>query len=286
MNIARKFLNVFRKKYGEYSYSALGFCHRNRLLGKYVKPTSPSFLRSDQHGEYKYYGPLPENYRNTHGCSFLIAAFPKSGNVWLTSLIAGCLDMPAEGTPGKCFVHHTHTALNDKLLFDKKLLRGVVLIRDVRDIVVSLFHFMKTDFFKRVQGPHHIYDDIDDMYTHYFIRFFADNFLPLKDLPEGYIKYGWPVIKYEKLYDHPEKELKRLFKIWEIDVDEKKISEVIKANTISSLRKGGGTINPKIESTHFRKGGYGNYKNELPEPILRDIEYRFGDYLRSWGYEI
>jgi hypothetical protein len=79
-------------------------------------------------------------------------------------------------------------------------------------------------------------------------------------------------------------EMARLFEIWGLHVDKEKIKQVIVANRIESLKKGAGTVEKSLERDHFRKGGYGNYKEEIPPHILKDIEYRFGDHLRSWGY--
>ena len=37
--------------------------------------------------------------------------------------------------------------------------------------------------------------------------------------------------------------------------------------------------------THFRKGGHGNYKNDLPPNIVADISNRFRATQSRWGYE-
>lgn len=242
---------------------------------------SPSFLPSWQNQRF---GKLPNNFREVDG-HFLVAGFPKSGNVWLTSLIAGCLDLPAEKTEGRCCVHYTHKALNDEWLYDPTLFRGVVLIRDLRDVIVSLYHWLKTDGYRNYHkhGPHQIFYDLETMYIEFFLRRFSK--MPMGQLADSFVERGWPVIKYERLYDDAERELDRLFRIWGIAVDAGKIKAVAAANTIDGIKKGGGVLESYIEKDHFRKGGYGNYVNEIPAHILKDIEFRFGDYLRSWGYE-
>ena len=62
------------------------------------------------------------------------------------------------------------------------------------------------------------------------------------------------------------------------------------ANSIDRLKKEfdpkrSQTIERTIRKDHFRTGGYGQYKKELPARVIRDIETCYGDYLRSWGYE-
>lgn len=241
----------------------------------------PSFLRSWQK---QVYGPLPTNFRNSDGY-FLVAGFPKSGNVWLTSLIANCLEIPVEHKAGHARAFYVHKQLTKQTLFDPKLFRGVALVRDLRDVIVSLYHWLNTDGYRNYykHGPHQIFLDIETMYVEFFLRRFAQ--LPLQTMVEEYVRRGWPLVKYERLWDNTEVELERLFRIWGISVSKDLISSAVKRNSIDELKKGGGTLESYVERDHFRKGGYGQYKTELPNHVLRDIEYRFGDYLRSWGYE-
>jgi len=103
-------------------------------------------------------------------------------------------------------------------------------------------------------------------------------------LPDDYVRFGWPVIRYEKFWDDTEAELKRLFQIWNIIVPEEKIKQAVEKNNLQLMRKGKGKTTNNVKSTHFRRVGYGNYHEEIPPHILRDIELRFGGYLRRWGY--
>ena len=242
---------------------------------------SPSFLPSWQNQKFCE---LPKNFKSIDS-HILIAGFPKSGNVWLTSLVAGCLDLPVEKKDGHCFVHYTHKALCDEWLYDRSLLRGVVIVRDLRDIIVSLFHWLKTDDYRNYHkhGPHQIFDDVETMYIEFFLRRFSK--MPLVELADSYVEKGWPVVKYERLFDNTVKELQRLFQVWGINVPIEKINLTVSMNTISNI-KNNGVIESYTQPDHFRKGGYGQYLREIPENILNDIELRFGDYLMSWGYEI
>lgn len=257
----------------------LGMCARTRGLRRLAQRAyGPSFFDPNQK-----YGPLDPDFRNKRG-RFLVSAYPKSGNVWVTSLVASCLDLEVDGDDRSCIATYTHHALEDATMFDPDILRGVVVIRDLRDCIVSLYHFMRTNHFIGVHGPHHIFDDIEDMYFQYYLVHFWNRICSPAALPEGYLKLGWPMVRYEKLIDQPEKELRRLFDRWGVDVSDEKIADGVQKNTLDSLRKGKGKTQDNIEVSHFRKGGYGNYKDELPGKVLSDIETRFGDYLRRWGY--
>ncbi len=251
------------------------------LFNRLTNTPGPSFLPSFQRQQF---GPVPENYQETNGY-FLVVGFPKSGNVWLTSLIANCLDLPVDRKNNIARVFYEHKSLNKRFLHDPKLYRGVALVRDLRDIIVSLFHWLKTDGYKNYykHGPHQIFNDLETMYIEFFLRRFAQ--LPVETMIDDYVRKGWPVVKYERLWDQTEVELQRLFEIWRIPVGEQKIKMAVENNRIEKLKKKGGVLENYIERDHFRKGGYGQYRSEIPPHILKDIEIKYGDYLRSWGYE-
>lgn len=232
---------------------------------------------------FPHYGPFAEDFRNRPG-EIRIVGFPKSGNVWISSLVATCLDLDVNFSSRNLAVTHTHRPFHNVDLFNRNLIRGAVLIRDLRDVIVSLYHFTRTDHFKKFYGPHHIYNSLSEMYTDYFLPYFVNRVNVLETLPDDYVKFGWPVIRYERFWDDAETELKRLFQIWGIDVIDEKIRSAVEKNTLDSMRQGKGKTTGGVQTTHFRKGGYGNYETEIPPHILKDIEYRFGDYLRRWGY--
>ena len=59
----------------------------------------------------------------------------------------------------------------------------------------------------------------------------------------------------------------------------------IAENSFERLKKSGKQAEIFVETTHFRKGGYGNYKNDLPPNIVTDINNRFRAMQSRWGYE-
>lgn len=253
-----------------------------RPLRRYpLKRLSPAFFVPARPS----YGPLPPDFQQQAG-RFLIVGFPKSGNVWFRSLIASCLDLPVDNQGGRCFVEHTHQPFHSRYLFDRKLLRGVVLLRDLRDVIVSLYHFTHSDHFKRFHGEHHVFKDANSMYTDYFLPYFVNRVSVLESLPDAFVYYGWPVVRYEHLRESPKHELKRLFQVWGIDVSEEKIDAAIDANSLESMRKGKGKVTAEVQTSHFRKGTVGGYEADLEPHIIADIEHRFGDYLSRWGYRI
>lgn len=217
----------------------------------------------------------------------MVSGYPKSGNVWLKSLIASMFDLPVvrSGTgAGRGYVNSTHELMDRNLIFDKNLLRGVVIIRDLRDVVSSLFAFTKTKHFIESHGPHFKFNDAKKFYYEYFLANFIEKQHHPSELMRGYVARGWPVIRYEDLYDNPEGELVRLVEVWGLEMSTSQIENAIKKNSLENMRKGSGIVADNIEGSHFRRGGYGGYKFELPEIVVSDIETRFEDYLKRWGY--
>ena len=98
---------------------------------------SPSFFNKHTLS----YKPIAEDFRNQKSVKFLTVGYPKSGNVWLNSMIAECLEIDVKPSIN-CFVTFTHSNLNTAILFDQSILRGACLIRDCRDIIVSYYYYV------------------------------------------------------------------------------------------------------------------------------------------------
>ena len=254
--------------------------NKNGANRKVYNHLAPAFF-VPQHMHYKA---LEPNFRDINGSMILNVGFPKSGNVWLSSLIACALDLDVCSSENRCFVSFTHSALDNNILFDPGILRGACLIRDLRDIVVSLFHYLRSDGFQTNASPHHIYDNIADMYFHFFVNYYTRYVNDFEGLLDRYVEFGWPVIRYESLYDNPENVLTMLFERWQIPVSSESIKNAVNQSSMSSMKAGGGKKLNKTTLSHFRKGGYGNYRDELPTEVQEDIFRRYGDYLKRWGY--
>lgn len=88
------------------------------------------------------------------------------------------------------------------------------------------------------------------------------------------------------MWDDAQSALEHVFKAWGVDPGGEAIARAIHQNSLEKLKKSGKKLVNEIPTSHFRKGGHGGYKEALPEGVLADIESRFGDYLRRWGYAV
>ena len=225
---------------------------------------------------------------------FAVIGLPKSGNNWLAFLLQDALSLAYKSPrEAKSFrnraLFKTHEKLGPDLLFRPRLHFGVYLMRDLRDIVCSFYHHTKTERYVLV-NPVSRFESLEDFYFEHFLTRLVPTFGWIEHA-QSYIARGVPLIKYERLFDAPEQELQRLFHRWGVEVAQERLTQAISNNEIGSLRKGGKTVASgdesfRVQSDHFRRGGYGHYAQELPPVVLRDIESRFANYLSRWGYEI
>lgn len=258
------------------------------ILGRYIYPlkNNYSIFKDNRQLYSKGFLKAVSTFPNP---KVVVFGLPKSGNVWLQNLLAECLEMDKIDVfkhRNKSGVGMTHRSYTKVMAYRKDFARGVYLMRDMRDIVVSYYHYSKTEEYHRKNtDPFCHYNDIESFYFDYFLHVLIDRYDWLNHA-QDYINHGIPLIKYENLWDNPVDELIRLFKSAGLTVDKEIIIEVVDSNDIKKLSKTGKDTYIHIPKSHFRKGGYGNYKNELTDKILYDINTRFREYLMQWGYDL
>lgn len=217
----------------------------------------------------------------------VVFGLPKSGNVWLKSLLVDYLQLPPieplldVSKPG---VGITHRPFDEHIGMRADFLHGVCIIRDLRDVVASFYQYTQTQRFRSARPEFHC----DDELTFYFDWFLSRSVSAHKIMvhSEQYARLGVPIIRYEALRVSPARELERLLLRWGLKPDPKRIADAVAANDIAALQKTGKSLEKEIAPEHFRRGGVGTYKEELSEVVIKDIEFRFERVLRRWGYQL
>lgn len=215
----------------------------------------------------------------------VVFGIPKSGNIWLKSLLVGYFGLqPIEPMyeTDKAGVGITHLPFDERIGNRADFLHGVCIIRDLRDVIASYFHYSQTARFRNARPEFH-YDDVESFYYDWFLSRVA----PAHKLmihSEQYARLGVPILRYEKLRESPIRELDRLLLRWGFKPEQMRLEKAVTENDINKLRIDGKHLEKFIAPEHFRRGGIGTYKEELPNSIINDIEIRFARVLRRWGY--
>ncbi|NNF02268.1 MAG: hypothetical protein HKN22_06250, partial [Bacteroidia bacterium] len=218
----------------------------------------------------------------------IIVGLPKSGNTWVQNLVSLSLEMPIIHIlrdTDKSGVGMTHSPFSRKIYGRKDFARGLYLIRDVRDIICSYYHYSQTEDYRKNVDANCNFSNIRDFYHQYFLGKLIDRYDWLNHA-EQYTSHGLPLVRYEDLIDSPEEQLNSAFRRMNLDVSEEKVRNAVEQSALNKMSKASLTTHREVPKSHFRKGGYGNYRSELPEDVLNNINSRFKDYLMRWGYKI
>ena len=212
----------------------------------------------------------------------------KSGNTWVHSILADTFSLPYlfnlndVKTVG---VLSSHIACGPRVLRRNDIVHPVCLVRDLRSVIVSFYHYMQSDSYQ-TDIPYAKYADIESFYYDWFLSRVAPS-LKLDTYTDMYAQHGVPILRYERLVNDTKFEMVRLFSRWSLNFDESALDAAIEKNDFSRLKSQGKKMGDVfIESSHFRKGGKSNFRDELPERILKDINTRFEKVLLRWGYDV
>jgi hypothetical protein len=219
-----------------------------------------------------------------------VVGYPKSGNTWLSYLLAYCLntefdDFDSPGIhPRRDFLrklvkgglpHKTHAQQLDKVLKTHKLsmLHGrspiVYALRDGRDVMVSLYCNKK--YFRG--EPVGEFDSFLEKFTQDWAQ----------HIKACLNKRELIVARYEELSVSPENTLRNIFERLDVEVDDTVIGDSISLfsfEKMSKRAKGCENLN-----SFFRKGIVGDWKNYFNDHHKLRFKSAAGELLIALGYE-
>jgi hypothetical protein len=239
--------------------------------------------------------PQPEYLLRSYGTKLdahpagkiVVFGLPKSGNTWLVSLLADYFCLPAVhpvndvDKPGVGMNHYPYTPeFASRLDF----LHAVYLVRDLRDVIVSYYYQAQTSSF-REELPSFHYDSFDDFYFEWFLP----RVVPYHDVhnhADGFMAFGLPVVRYEKLWADPMTEFARLLNRLGLEFDAERATQAVAKNSLTILKREGKQLDRSVPPSHFRKGGHGNFREDMPTHILEHANREFCRELERWGYSL
>lgn len=239
----------------------------------------------------------------------VIASPPKMGNKWLKCLLGTIYELEwlrGDDTPptnprqfkawvdagnfGENHIFHQHSRFTRRLadVVDAIPAHLVTIVRDPYDTFVSMYYWLQSRAaddqqrgkVRSSQRPRDILigKPLDDPAV---LAYLANGFDIYLRQAIGWIHNGRAaVVRYEDLHRDPLAALKRVTDQIE-PVDDTRLSRAIEDCSVENMRK----MSPKMAS-HIRSGTVGDSKQRLTEPHLEIFRERYGELIRSLGYDV
>jgi hypothetical protein len=226
-----------------------------------------------------------------------VVSYPKSGNTWIRFLLAN-MQAPATTITFRNIEDFVPTAKQspdtiaamDAPRFIKThaphfehFPRFVYVLRDVRDVAISYYHYSKQ--YGWYDGP--LCNFVRDEWP------WNDSFGSWVDHVTGALREAEKrpddtlILHYEGLLARPLAEVYRLARFAGFDLDDERLEEVVRASSFDNLKAIEEEYGPETEGrdvTFFRSGNEKQWANTLSEDDHQALLDRFGDTLQRLGY--
>ena len=236
-----------------------------------------------------------------------ILSFPKSGNTWTRFLIANLVypETPADFSNINRLTPDPEASSKRELArmprpriikshqyFDPRYPRIIYIVRDPRDVLLSLYHF---DRKCRV---------IDDQYPleKYAAGFIAGEGGPYGSWGENVASWlatrhrrpGFLLLRYEDMLANTAQELAKTAVFLGIDSDPERIASAVRRSEASAMRKleksqamqWSSTRETRQDIPFVRAAKSGGWRTELPEAATAQLEAQWGQLMVYLGYEL
>ncbi len=224
-----------------------------------------------------------------------VVGYPKSGTTWAAQLVADYLRLPHPqhtifplGCPA-VIQGHDYISPNYPI--------GVYVVRDGRDVMMSGFHHLKSQFLEGGgrKGHRRFFESIDlekpvsELLPSFIEYSVTQPFAGSRNWHQhvqSYFESKAPnvhLVRYEDLIDQPEQALSSLMDgLTGSDVDDRKIKEAV--DRFSFTRQTSSKKKPSGAS-YLRKGKKGDWRSHFNRESAELFEQHFGESLRSANYE-
>jgi hypothetical protein len=221
-----------------------------------------------------------------------INEFPKSGGTWvcrmLRDLTGWRFDDNAIPLPGKAVVKYHRLPLDVAPL--------AVVVRDPRDVFVSLFHHSKAVF---EDDPFNstMVDATREIFARHHgeaaqLGAFVERLLTAPIYPrfawhefyEHFLARGTPIFRYEDFRADAGGTLARLLEAVGVEVSMETIEQVSEAHSIDRILARRAESGKDAGNTFIRRGKVGGYAEVLPPETVARIEQAEGATMRKFGY--
>ena len=221
-------------------------------------------------------------FRNEAEIRIAILSTPKTGNLWLRTLLSDIYDLPTldvshdftgyppERTPDR-FIFYHHFLPTAPLLrwLSENRVAVLTTIRHPGDVLVSLFHFVKAlvEAGAAYNESHRMARDgtVPGRHTADIV---STEFFRTLDISIQWMSYCVDVVRYEELNRDCVSTLRRVTDRLH-GVNDERLHDAAVRNTFDLMRDSG-----KYGVRHFRRGESGDWRNELPMEIREYLRTR------------
>ena len=178
---------------------------------------------------------------------------------------------------------HVHGSTHNAGLLERAGLPYVVLYRDLRDVAISHYHYVRNTPW---HPEHPIYAEKT---VEQGLLAFADHLLePFADWVRCWHANAHPdlalEIRYEQMLEDAEGQFKRVAEHFNLPRDDQTIHEIVEAHSFKRLSSGRDQGQAST-SSFFRKGVAGDWANTFTEPVKDAFKDKIGRFLIDHGYE-
>jgi hypothetical protein len=237
-----------------------------------------------------------------------IVSYPRSGNTWTRFLIGNLLnpDEPITFANVESRVPEIYFSSDRRLLslakprilksheyFDPRYKKTIYIVRDPRDVALSLYHYS----IKR--------RDIPDAYPveEFVPRFVAGEFFEdFGSWKEHVLSWhatrkdtrGFLFLRYEDLLADTARELTKIASALQLDPAREKLERVVELSSAAHMRnlekkhsaEWKLTKNTRQDIPFIREANSGGWRNKLPAIAVRTIEQAWGSTMKELGYDL
>ena len=249
----------------------------------------------------------PGRYLDVWPDDVFILSFPKSGNTWTRFLIANLIypETPADFsninrlTPDPEAMSKRELAkmprpriIKSHQYFDPRYPRVIYIVRDPRDVMLSMYHFQRKCRVIEDQFP----------LEKYATQFIAGKTSPYGSWGDNVASWlvtrqnrpGFLLLRYEDMLEDAARELNKVVAFLQIPPDAERIANAVRRSAADEMRKlersqahlWSSTKSTRQDLPFVRAAKAGGWRTELPEEAVSQLEGAWGHLMTHLGYEL
>jgi hypothetical protein len=234
-----------------------------------------------------------------------IVSFPKSGNTWTRFLIANLLhpEEPANFENIDRLIPESEGLTRNELkrvprprimksheYFDARFRKVIYIVRDPRDVAVSLFYFDRK--LRRIPDDYPI-----EQYVTRFVAGETTDYGSWRDNVASWLvtRQSSPdflLLRYEDMVARTVASLTQIASFLGVNATPERLSQAVERSSVDRMRKLEGknatasvVKNTRQDIPFVRAAGFGGWKNSLPKGSVLEVETAWAPLMRWLGYE-